>query len=140
MNIRIQKNSVNFQELTNYLMEHFPKYNFYQVDNSTIKITTGKISACYVKLGKNKIVIKGAFAKSSYYALFVLFTILLGVIGPLLAAYLVLFPRIKKLKQSVADAIYTHYKQTVLNYSNFGRNLDEEKKKESKEGAGGVLL
>ncbi len=127
MTIKIQKDSVKFDQLVDYLVSQFPKYRFWKTKNNTLKIAKSKFVAAYVTVYRNRIVIKGGFAKSSYYLLYAAFVLFFGIVVPLIFTYVFIYPRIQLFLQGIADEVYIFYRNNVLNYSQFGRSEEEMK-------------
>ncbi len=127
MTIKIQKDSIKFDQLVDYLVSQFPKYRFWKIKKNTLKIAKSKFVAAYVTVYRNKIVIKGGFAKGSYYLLYAIFVLFFGIVVPLIFTYLVVYPRIQLFLQGIADEVYIFYRNNVLNYSQFGRGEEEMK-------------
>jgi hypothetical protein len=117
MKIRIQKRSIDFTELTDFLVEHFPQYSFWLVGDNTLKIGKNKYLAAYVRVKKHAIVIRPGFMNFKQMLAFTLLTIGLAIIPPLMIYYLFVYPSVRRFIQSIADAIYYFYRNTVLNYT-----------------------
>ncbi len=122
MVIKIQKNSINFNELVAYLKEQFPKYQFAIIGKNKLKIIRNKYIAAYITLAKNRVIIKGGFTSFKIYSVYVLFFLLLGIIVPLIITYLFIYPRTQMFLQEIADEVYSFYRSSVLNYSQYGRH------------------
>ena len=122
MVIKIQKNSINFNELAAYLKEQFPKYKFEITGKNKLKISRNKYIAAYLTLTKNRVIIKGGFTSLKIYSVYVLFFLLLGIIVPLIITYLFIYPRTQMFLQEIADEVYSFYRNSVLNYSQYGRH------------------
>ncbi len=121
MTIKIQKGSVSFDQLTDYLMKQFPKYRFWKVGDNKLKIAKNRFFAAYVTVTKNKIIIKGGFTSFRLYVGFILFLLLFGIIVPVIVSYVVVYPKLQMFLQQIIDEVYVFYRHTVLNYSQFGR-------------------
>ncbi len=123
MTIKIQKDSVDFNQLVHYLTQQFPKYRFWKTGENTLKIAKNKFIAAYITVGRNKITIKAGFTSFKFYVAFILFLLLLGILVPVIVSYMFIYPKMQMFLQEIADEIYVFYRHTVLNYSQFGRDL-----------------
>ncbi len=107
MRIKIEPNSIEFEELKTSLVNQFADYQLLERNKNVVVIKKNPVLACNVVLRRKRLVVVGTFADMKQQLIFTMAVIFLGVLIPM-TIYLVLFHKKFKAYENEIGAFLKH--------------------------------
>jgi len=109
MKIKIEQNSVSFEELKVALVNKFPDVELMERGSNFIVANRGMLVGCNIVLRRNKIVVVGNFPKQSQQMLFTFAVVMLGFIIPLIIYFVTYHQKFKKFETEIGEFLKSKY-------------------------------
>lgn len=98
----------DFEGLKHHLANAFPNYNFWELPKNQILIEKNKIVGCYLIPHKNKLQIICGFSDIRVNIASLFFTIIGGIIIPIILYYLVFYKFHKRFERRILQEIQNY--------------------------------
>jgi hypothetical protein len=105
MKIKIDKDSLDFNDLKYYLVNEFPRVRFWELAENKLLAEKNKLTACYITAKSRYISVIGGFANRNMNILYFVFTIIGGIVIPLGLYYLMFYKKHKLFEQQIGESI-----------------------------------
>jgi len=109
MRIKIEPNSLSFEELKVALVTKFPDIELMERNKNFIVANRGMLVGCNIVLRRRAIVVAGNFPKQSQQMLFSIAVVMLGFIIPLLVYFVSYHQKFKKFETEIGDFLKSKY-------------------------------
>ena len=114
MKIKIQPNSVNWEEVKLKLEGRFPEYKVKTRTKAFLIVAKSSSIGANVLVKKNSIMVAGNFPTIGGTLLFVMSILLLGVLIPLIVYFAAFHSKMRKLEKEVAEYLSQEYSAVVI--------------------------
>jgi len=109
MKIKIEPNSLSFEELKMNLITQFPDIELMVRHNNFIVANRGMLVGCNIVLRRGKIIVAGNFPKPGQQTLFTIAVVLCGFLLPLIVYYATYHRKFKKFENEIGDFLKSKY-------------------------------
>lgn len=109
MKIKIDPNSVSFDELKTTLVREFPDLEFTERRRNFLLAKKKAIFGCNILLKRRKIVVVGNFPETSQQVMFNLAVVFLGVVLPLAVYYAFFYKKYKTFEEEIGNFLKSKY-------------------------------
>jgi hypothetical protein len=109
MKIKIEPNSISFEEIKTALVNRFPDYQFTVRKGNFIIAKKNSFIGCNILLRRKRIVAAGNFPEMNQQMLFNLVVIFLGVIIPLVIYFAFFHKKFKEFEKEIGEFLVKKY-------------------------------
>jgi len=110
MKIKIETNSIDYNELKTALEQHFEgTYTFKERSKNFVVASKSKTAGANIMVRKNAVIVGGNFPTMGGQMLFVLTILLLGVLIPLIIYFAAFHKKLKAVENEIGDFIKDQY-------------------------------
>jgi len=111
MRIKIEPNSIQFEEIKNTLVGQFPQYEFTERKGNFIVAKKGTFVGCNIVLRRKRLIAVGNFPEMGQQMAFNLAVVFLGVILPMIIYFAVFHKKFKEFENEIGEFLKSKYEQ-----------------------------
>lgn len=109
MKIKIEPNSLSFEEIKNALAKQFPNYQVTERKGNFLVIKKNAFVGCNVLLRRKRIIANGNFPEMIQQIMFNLAVVFLGVLIPLVIYFVFFHKKFKEFENEIGEFLNTKY-------------------------------